>query len=142
MESTVSIKLKIIGGILFFIGIAFLIGAVVFAIETISFINESIQVEGIIVDVEREWGGDKSPYPIIQFVEIRNGKTIVFKSNTSKSQRHPCVSLIGTKVPVRYLPEEPEKARMDTFFGNWGWTIILGIFGVVFAGLGFGGLKI
>ena len=62
----------------------------------------------------------------------KNGNSFEFESSTST----PRTTTIGQSVNVRYLPQDPGKAKIDSFFGIWAISLFLAIFGVVFTGLG------
>ena len=129
---------KIVGGIFSIIGIGALIGVAVSIVSTNNFISNSLIANGRIVDIVTKTNRDsdgnatRSRYPVIQFQE-KNGTTIEFESSSSTSGG---IS-IGENVEVRYLPENPKKAKISSSFMDvWGLSVFLGIFGVVFTGLG------
>ena len=129
---------KIVGGIFSIIGIGSLIGVVVSITSTNSFINNSVITNGRIVDIVTRTSSDsdgnttKNRYPVVQFQD-NNGTTIEFKSSSSTSGG---IS-IGENVEVRYLPDNPKKARISSSFMDlWGLSVFFGIFGVVLSGLG------
>jgi len=129
---------KIAGGIFSVIGICALIGVVVSIISTNNFISDSEITNGRIIDIvtrtSRDSDGNttRSRYPVVQF-EDKNGVTIEFESSSSTSGG---VS-IGENIEVRYLPNNPKKAKISSSFMDvWGLSLFFGIFGVVFTGLG------
>lgn len=129
---------KIVGGIFSVIGIGSLIGVVLSIISTNSFISKSEITNGRIIDIiartSRDSDGNttRSRYPVIQF-ENKDGSIVEFESSSATSGG----ITIGETVEVRYLPSNPKNARISSsFMDMWGLTVFLGLFGVVFAGLG------
>jgi hypothetical protein len=59
----------------------------------------------------------------------QKGEKIEFTSSTSSN---PPRYSKGEKVEVLYLPTEPEKAKINSFFALWGGVVILGGMGGVF----------
>lgn len=129
---------KIVGAIFAVIGIAALVGLVLSIMHTSGFIAESVTADGQIVDIvartSRDSDGNRttSHYPVIRF-QSQDGNTIEFKASSSVSRG----TGVGEAVEVRYLPRKPSKAKMwNSFMDMWGLSVFLGIFGVVFTGLG------
>lgn len=129
---------KIIGGIFAMIGVAALVGMAFAIVGTNSFIKQSSVTSGEIIDIVTRTSKDsdgnttRSHYPVVRFNDA-TGNAVEFESSTSTSSR----TGIGEHVQVRYIPDNPSKARISSsFLDMWGVSLMLGIFGVVFAGLG------
>ena len=116
------------------IGLILLVANIFVYFNTRAFINSSVTTTGTVVDVSAEWDEDHDRvyYPIIEF-ETAAGERASFKSNVSGGPDE-----IGSTVPVRYDPADPESAGVNTFLALWFAVIFLAIIGVVFTALGFG----
>jgi Protein of unknown function (DUF3592) len=130
---------KIIGILCCCIGIAALIGFVFSIIHTNRFIAESVLTKGEVVDIVTHTSTDshgrttRSRYPVVKFLD-KNGDTVEFESSASTSGGIK----IGQPIDVRFIPNNPSRAKLaNSFMDIWGLTVFCGIFGVVFAGLGF-----
>lgn len=76
---------------------------------------------------------NNSGYPTISFEY--NGKNHEFHENFSSSDMYT-----GQEVKVYFPPGEPDKAELKSFFASWFLTLFLGIFWLVFGGVGAIGL--
>src|SRR5258706_4375445 len=74
-----------------------------------------------------------SGYPVISFQY--NGKTYQFKENFTSYDMQS-----GQAVKVHFPNREPDKAELKSFFSLWLLTLLLGIFWMVFGGIGVIGL--
>ncbi len=129
---------KIIGGLFSVIGIASIVGAVVSIVGTNSFIARSVTTSGSIIDIVTRVSEDSdgrrtsSRYPVVRFYD-KTGAAFEFESSTSTGRS----TQVGETVEVRYLPENPKKARISSSFMDvWGLSVFFSIFGLVFSGLG------
>jgi hypothetical protein len=129
---------KIVGAIFSLIGVAALIGAIISIFTTKEFIANSILTKGEIIEIVTKKSTDSdghtsySDYPVIRFKDQKNN-SIEFQSSSSVSSN---IS-VGQISDVRYLPEDPNNAKMaNSFMDMWFLPVLLGIFGVVFTGLG------
>jgi len=82
--------------------------------------SRAITAEGKIVGFEQERSSstkDQRPYfaPVVTFTAA-NGQSIQFKSSTSV---RPNPYTIGQQVAVRYLPENPEGADLESSASSW-----------------------
>ena len=79
--------------------------------------------------------------PVVHFTS-QNGEAVEFVSSTGSNP--PSYSR-GERVEVLYQPEEPQNAKINSFFSLWGGPVILGGLGGVFflvgAGLVFAGAR-
>lgn len=128
---------KIFGAIFSVFGIAALIGAGFAVSSAKKFMRESIVANGEIVDIVTKTSRDsdgnatRSRYPVIRFQD-ETGKVVEFESSTSSSGG----IRIGESVEVRYRPGNPKKAKSNSFGDIYGLSIVFGILGLVFSGLG------
>lgn len=71
-------------------------------------------------------------YPVIRFKTAR-GEAIDFKSSTGSN---PPTYKKGAQVQVRYLPDNPYQAKIDSFFSIWFFCILAAGIGIIFSGIG------
>lgn len=125
------------------LGIGILLGAFALYSSTTSFLGKASRVEGTVVDLVQSRSNMSSSSsttesvtyrPVVHFVDL-NGNTIEFTSSTGSNP--PSYSR-GEQVEVLYLPDEPEKAKINGFFSLWGGPVILGILGGLFFLIGGG----
>jgi hypothetical protein len=115
-----------------------LIGAIISIFTTKEFIANSILTKGEIIEIVTEKSTDSdghtsySDYPVIRFKDQKEN-TIEFQASSSVSSN----TSVGQISDVRYLQENPRNAKMaNSFMDIWFLTVIFGIFGVAFTGLG------
>lgn len=89
-----------------------------------------IKVEGTIIDLV----GQDTYAPVFEF-KAKNGDIFNVKSNTSSN---PPSFEINEKVEVIYDPQNPNKAKINTFFQLYLIEFILGIIAIIFTCIGFG----
>jgi hypothetical protein len=105
-------------------------GSLIIAVEawdTISFIRNGVTAEGTVMNIVLKrmgprstgstHGGTPSSYPEIRFID-HEGNPHIFESSYSCEE---CA--VGDLVPVRYLPGNPYRMRMDIFTVNWFFSI-------------------
>ena len=73
-------------------------------------------------------------FPRIRF-QTSAGREITFDSGLGSSNSD---WRVGQPVTVRYRPESPNKAEVDSFFALWGLALICAVLATVFLGLGLG----
>lgn len=129
---------KVVGGIFAIIGFAALAALAISIMNTNKFISSSVVTQGEVSDIvirtskDSDGNTTRSRFPVVRFQD-QQGNSIEFESSTSTSSG----TSIGQPVEVRYLPQNPQKARISSsFMDMWGLSVIFGIFGVAFAGLG------
>lgn len=111
------------------VGGALLVGAFLWYQSTVTFLDEALEVPGVVTDLVYSRSGDSSSYyPVVQFEDAR-GQLIEFQSSSGST---PASYSRGEHVSVFYLPGEPESARIDGFFSLWGGVLIMGILGGAF----------
>lgn len=121
-----------IAGVLIFIALVQVIVTAVFlsrATDTIGRVTDYEQVQNKIAFMEDT---GYLYYPVVEF-ETERGETISFVSPSGRSER---IYRTGEQVGVRYLPSEPNNAKIKSFLGTWGKAAVFGGLGGVFAILG------
>jgi hypothetical protein len=120
-----------------------LAGSGYWAIATIRFKNSAVRVEGAVVELKRVTrshtsSGRRRPRttrtsttwaPVFEFKDGA-GATHRVQSSTSSS---PAAYKVGENVPVLYLAEDPQAARIDSFMNLWFGPVLLAGMGMVFA---------
>lgn len=111
------------------LGLGLLIGAMYSYNSTRTFLASSVQTQGVLLDYEVSSGEDGDVYcPVVQFTTAQ-GQEIIYHSNTG-SNMQPWA--IGSAVKMRYDSQNPSRARIDSWFGLWFLTLILGALGGMF----------
>lgn len=114
-------------------GGAMLIGALLLAQSTRSFIARAQHAAGAVVELVPRHSDNSTTYaPAVRFTTA-DGREVRFVSSTSSN---PPAYSAGEPVEVLYLPGEPERARINGFFSLWGGPVILGGIGAVFLAIG------
>jgi Protein of unknown function (DUF3592) len=120
------------------IGIAMLSGAFFLYQNTSSFLAKAVKVDGAVIEnVRKNSNGSTTYWPVIQFTDS-SGANVEF---TSASGSNPASYSEGDTVEVVYSPDEPEKAKIKSFFPLWGAATIVGGIGFVFSLIG-GGMMV
>jgi hypothetical protein len=124
-------------GIFLLIGLGLLGAAVLLVVDTRNDIARADKADGTVIDLlgERDSDGDTIYYPRVRYV-TRSGNPVEFTGSVGSS---PPAFDVGEPVSVLYDPAEPEKARIDSFVQLWFPALILGVLGLVCAGIGGGG---
>lgn len=111
------------------VGGALLVGAFLWYQNTVTFLDEALEVPGVVTDLVYSRSSDsRSYYPVVEFNDA-NGQLIEFQSSSGSN---PASYSVGEQVSVLYTAGEPESARINGFFSLWGGALILGILGGVF----------
>ncbi|MDK8466002.1 DUF3592 domain-containing protein [Marinobacter sp. SS13-12] len=111
------------------VGGALLVGAFLWYQSTVTFLDEALEVPGVVTDLVYSRSGDTSSYyPVVQFEDV-SGQLTEFQSSSGSN---PASYSRGEHVSVFYLPGEPESARINGFFSLWGGALIMGILGGAF----------
>ncbi len=135
------------------IGLLFAVIGAVAAASTAIYITRAVSVPGVVVDhvVEQNAISLMSAaeptgllyYPVVAY-DAPSGESHTL---TGRSGRTRKVYEAGDSLPVLVSPDDPQDARIDSTFGVWGSSIILGALGALFlllsvlAPQGFGGSK-
>jgi len=101
-------------------GLYLLIVAIRLIIRMRDWKRRAVRAEGTIVGFEEErFSGDRAGHPLfapLVTFTTANGQPIEFKS--SRSER-PNPYTIGQRVAVRYLPEDPDSADLESVASGW-----------------------
>jgi len=108
-----------------------------------AFVRHSAIASGTIVALIEERSSDMtsdsmneeiSYFPKVKF-QTPSGREVIFQSAMGSGRK---AGRIGRTVAVRYRPDQPDVAEIDSFMSLWGVTLVLGVVGVgfLFAGLG------
>jgi hypothetical protein len=96
------------------------------------FLRRGVWAEARVVSIEREQRVDEPAqwmhYPVFTFTDA-NGRQHTVKSTVGTGGE---VFGVGDAVAIRYLPEDPQVARIDTFSARWGATVGLLVMGTAF----------
>ncbi|HVM11513.1 MAG TPA: DUF3592 domain-containing protein [Actinomycetota bacterium] len=124
-----------IGGIAF-IGVGgFLVLLALFIVwRTKRFLRDAVTVPGTVTGLAMGSGGEGGTvyHPIVSFTAM-DGQEIQFQD---KLGSNPPSHQPGEMVEVRYLPSNPQKARLAGRFRTWFVPGLLGLLGIVFVGVG------
>jgi len=108
--------------------------ALFFLIRVRTFINISEKTQGTVIlnlyKADSEGGGGYTP--VFEFRTLQ-GKKVEFSGNL---QTNPPQFKVGQTVEVLYDPEDPEEARINRGFNLYFVPAFLGLFGLVFGGMG------
>lgn len=117
------------------VGTAMLAGALALAQNTHRFLARAAHAPGVVQELIPHYSSDSTTYaPRVSF-RIPDGQQIDFVSSTSSN---PPGYAAGETVDVLYLPEHPQKARLNGYFSLWGGATIVGGIGAVFFAIGLG----
>jgi hypothetical protein len=132
-------QLKLFGIIFLAAGMGLLGVAGFFTFRTLRFLGRSVNAEGTITALvqitrsndDQDGGNARITYaPQFSFTDAK-GETVTVTSNISSS---PPAFDVGDSVGVLYLPDDPEQARIDSFWQLWGVALITGGIGTMFLG--------
>lgn len=99
-------------------------------------IDRGARAGGIVIDNIEQYDEDGTTYkPLVEFKV--GGEAYQFTSEVSSN---PAVYQKGDRIEVLYPKDHPEQGRINDFWSLWFVTVLLGIFGVVFFGVGGGTL--
>ena len=101
-----------------------------------NYINNGIQTTGTVIDLEYRDSDDSSGTyaPVVGFTD-RDGQRRVYRSSSSSN---PPAYKRGEQVTLYYLPDEPERAMIDSFSDRYLMPAIISLFALIFGGIGFG----
>lgn len=126
-------ELKIGSIILIAVAVICFVVAGILYYRTKSFIDRAERVQGAVVDYEVSSGSSSTMYyPVVEFV-TKDGREIVWHSNTGSNSTG---FKIGEKVRVLYDRDDPEEAKIVTFWQLWLGTFIAAALGFLFGLLG------
>lgn len=117
------------------IGLALLIGAVYLHLDTREFLSSATKTQGSVIDFATHRSDGTTMYAPVVSYQARDGKTYEYISNTSSSSRSYD---IGEQVGIFYLQDNPQDAKIDSFFQLYFGELILFILGGIFFLIGAG----
>jgi len=127
--------IKLIKYLFAIIGLGMLVGSFFLFQNTVSFLDNAVKAQGVVIDLVRSRSSDSTTYaPTVRFTTAQ-GVMIEFTSGTSSNP--PSYSR-GEQVNVLYLESDPDDAKIDSFFSVWGAAVIVGVIGLVFFLVGLG----
>ena len=127
----------IIGCVFALVGVGVLVGAGMSAHTACQVSADGVIAQGEVVSLKRERssgrrGSRTSYYPVFRFT-AQDGREYRVKHNQGSN---PPVWKKGEKVELIYLPDNPETAVPDTFWGKYAVPFVLAIFGTAFTVMG------
>jgi hypothetical protein len=100
-----------------------------------AFVRDSVTAPGDVVALVNIWDGQEvSHFPKVLF-RTESGREVTFQSETGNN---PPARRVGEKVRVRYRPDQPQSAEIDSFFSLWGAALLFGLLGGAFTLVGLG----
>ena len=121
---------RIVGTVFSGLGLAFILTGVFFYQNTRTFLSHSETTTGVVTDLIRSSSGSYTP--VVRF-ETPEGDAITFPGSVGSN---PPAHRIGEEIKVHYRPENPRRARIDSFFQLWFFSALFGGMGVVFGSIG------
>ncbi len=127
----------IIGCVFALVGVGVLVGAGMSAHTAYQVSADGVIAQGEVVSLKRERSSGKrgsrtSYYPVFRFA-AQDGREYRVKHNQGSN---PPVWKKGEKVELIYLPDNPETAVPNTFWGKYAFPFILAVFGTAFTVMG------
>jgi hypothetical protein len=118
------------------VGLGLLTGAFFALRSEMSFRSGALTAEGTVVDLVTTTGsrGGTLYKPVVEYVD-RNDRKHRLTAGVASS---PPSYRLGESVTVRYRPEDPRNAELDSFMNSWFLTVILGAIGTVFTSIAAG----
>ena len=115
-------------------GVGALVCSGVTAVDSHQIVGGGVTAEGEVVALKRERSsrGGGAYYPVFRFT-AQDGQEYRVRHNQGSN---PPAWTKGEKVELIYLPDNPEKAVPNTFWGKYGVSFILAIFGTAFIVMG------
>ena len=99
-----------------------------------SFLRHSAIASGTIVALMENRDRDEISYfPKVKF-RTPSGREVTFESEMGATSE----AGVGDVVAVRYRPDQPQVAEIDSFMSLWGLTLLFGVLGAVFLFIGLG----
>jgi len=121
-------------GIFTLIGTGCGIGAAVSWLNAVNLSNTGVQAVGIVTDMIRSSEGGTQA-PVVEF-QLKNGTKHTYTSSLFSS---PPANELGERIELWYDPADPDKVVMSGM-DRWFVPIFLGVFFLIFGGVGYGGL--
>lgn len=124
---------QIIGVVFAVLSMLFIAFGVRSFIRRRAFLRISTAIDGTVVRIEEHTDSEGTSYaPIVQFRTSDGEVHEIEPDIATGSPRHR----VGQRLPVRYDPQQPEKARITTSFYNWFAPLLLWALAALCGGLG------
>lgn len=124
---------RILGTIFLIVGLSGQVAAGVLAIRTKLWLDSAVATSGTITELDRRRGRKSTTYA--EHVRFTDAAGVEHEFVSGLSTSHPYT--LGATVPVRYDPNDPSSAAIDTAFRNWFVPGLIFVMALVFTGLGF-----
>jgi hypothetical protein len=125
----------VLSGLFAAIGGVMLVGAGRRFARRRTFVRHSAVTTGTIVRLTENREREEISYvPTVKFT-TPSGREVTFDSEMGSSMD---AGQVGDTVAVRYRPDQPHVAEINSFMSLWGLTVLLGVLGVVFTFVGVG----
>ncbi|RYZ37044.1 MAG: DUF3592 domain-containing protein [Sphingobacteriales bacterium] len=103
--------------------------------RSISFIRNSEKAVATVIEMETIHDSDGNTYkPIFQY-KTSTGQEFIYRKSASSS---PASWQTGEQTTIAYNPNDPGEARILTYFGSFGWSIVLMAIAMPFVVIGGG----
>lgn len=125
-----------LGAIFLIVGVPFLIIGIVTVISTLNFLQGAQKTSGTVAAIisYTDSDGDLLYKPKVIFTTL-DGKQIEYVPNTGSN---PSTHREGDTIAVYYKAANPQNAKIDSFMDLWFLSLIFGILGAIFSGIGGG----
>jgi len=109
--------------ICFIVGLVLLVLSCYLLYRNIAFLKTSERAKGEVIELKKIHRSTSKPTykPVFEFV-TKEGKIII---HTSISSSNPPTWKLGEKAVYAYKSDAPDKGKVVTFFGVFGWVVAL-----------------
>ncbi|WP_316802307.1 DUF3592 domain-containing protein [Pedobacter nototheniae] len=107
------------------IGVALLIASLIVFRKSLVFIKKSEKTIAKVVELAELKDSEGTLYAPVFWYKTNTGKEFRYQDNALSS---PSSWFIGEEVKIAYIPSEPTKPMILTYFNTFGWAIILLVF--------------
>ena len=123
-----------IGPIFLAVGVGSALLAAFFYWRNRRFMRESVATQGMVTGLVTSSGSEGGVvyHPVVQYT-TQSGQMVQFQESVGSS---PPRFQPGQTVPVRYIPSDPQRARIPGWFSSWFLTGFFLLFAVTFGGVG------
>lgn len=119
-----------VGFIFSLMGLIFAVLGIKFVSDNLKFIETSEKTSGTVIELIEKKSDDGYTYaPKITFLDKADSREITFISQTSSN---PPAYKVGENLNIIYDPNNPEKAKIDSFFNLWLGEILFSAIGLIF----------
>jgi len=130
---------KIVGSVFAGIGLVFILVSFWTYQNTQQFLAQSETAQGEVIHLvlgssrtDDSGSGSGVYYPVVRFA-TPEGEYIEFQSGIGSQ---PPAYRVGDRVTVRYRPDDPYRAKIDSFFQLWFLSVLFGGMGFMFGSIG------